>query len=151
MNKTAMMNAMIEKYDEKSFTHNYIFGIVVSGIVYAIKATSEILPFILTLDSASRGNGYSLRFKPTNGQKEILLAKGAKALCSARFFDAEVAASKYNRGEIFEKMVTESFGQEWKKDNVPFTDDGDITVDGIAYQIKYEKATFTTEKQLARL
>lgn len=151
MNKTAMMNAMIEKYDEKSFTHNYIFGIAVHGIVYAIKATAEILPFILTVDCASRGNGFSLRFKPTKEQKELLLTKGAKAICSARFFDAEVAASKYNRGEIFEKMVTESFGQEWKKDNVPFTNDGDITVNGIAYQIKYEKATFATEKQLARL
>lgn len=58
--------------------------------------------------------------------------------------------SKYNRGEIFEKMVTELNGQEWEKDNVPFTDDGDLTVDGIAYQIKFEKATFTSEKQLAR-
>ena len=58
--------------------------------------------------------------------------------------------SKYNRGEIFEKLVTEFYGQKWEKDNVPFTDDGDLTVNGIAYQIKFQKATFTSEKQLAR-
>ena len=48
-------------------------------------------------------------------------------------------------------MVTEFYGQTWEKDNVPFTEDGDITVDGIAYQIKFEKATFTNEKTLARM
>jgi hypothetical protein len=39
----------------------------------------------------------------------------------------------------------------WEKDNVPFTEDGDLTANGIAYQIKFEKATFTNEKTLARL
>ena len=48
-------------------------------------------------------------------------------------------------------MITEYFGQKWEKDNVPFTEDGDITIDGIAYQIKYQKATFCTEKSLANL
>ena len=54
-------------------------------------------------------------------------------------------------GEVFEKMETEKAGQTWTKDNVPFTIDGDLTVDGIAYQIKYEGATFTNEKTLAKL
>ena len=39
----------------------------------------------------------------------------------------------------------------WEKDNVPFTKDGDLTVDGVAYQIKYQKATFCNEKSLANL
>ena len=43
------------------------------------------------------------------------------------------------------------FGQIWEKDNVPFTDDGDLTVDGIAYQLKFEKATFINEKQMMRM
>jgi hypothetical protein len=47
-------------------------------------------------------------------------------------------------------MVTEKCGQVWIKDNVPFTDGGDLTVNGIAYQLKFEKATFTNEKFLAR-
>lgn len=48
-------------------------------------------------------------------------------------------------------MVTEFYGQEWTKDNAPFTEDGDLTANGIAYQIKFEKATFTNEKTLARM
>ena len=42
-------------------------------------------------------------------------------------------------------------GQEWTKDNVPFTEDGDLTVDGVAYQLKFEKATFITEGQMMRM
>ena len=48
-------------------------------------------------------------------------------------------------------MMTEKAGQTWIKDSTPFTIDGDLTVDGTAYQIKFENATFTNEKTLARL
>jgi len=79
------------------------------------------------------------------------MSMGAKVLCSEKFFDELASESKYNKGEIFEKLVTELNGQEWEKDNIPFTDDGDLTVDGIAYQIKFEKASFINEKQIARM
>ena len=59
--------------------------------------------------------------------------------------------SKYNKGEVFEMLVTQHYGQTWVKDNVPFTEDGDLTVDGIAYQIKFEKATFINEAQMFRM
>lgn len=63
----------------------------------------------------------------------------------------EVENSRYNKGEIFEKMVTENAGQEWHKDSVPFTMDSDVTINNVAYQIKYQSATFTNEKILIRL
>ena len=72
-------------------------------------------------------------------------------LCSTEMFNTLVAESKYNKGEIVEKLVTEYFGQTWTKDNVPYTEDGDITVDGIKYQIKFEKATFINEGQMIRM
>ena len=103
------------------------------------------------LDKASRGAGYSIRFKPNKSDKINLLAKGAKVLCSVEYFEELVKNSKYNKGEIIEKLVTEYYGQEWEKDNVPFTDDGDLTVNNIAYQIKFERATFINEKQIARM
>ena len=146
---TSLFNHLIDRYNELSYTHNYIFGFTVDGTVYMVNTTSEILPYILMLDKASRGQGYSLRFKPTKAQKTMLLM-GATVLCSKKFFDETVATSKYNNGEIFEKMVTECYGQKWHKDTVPFTLDGDLTVNGVAYQIKFEKATFTNEKFLAK-
>ena len=151
MTNTALLQKMINRYNELSYTHNYIYGFYFQNVVYMVEATADLMPYILKLDKASRGAGYALRFCPTKEQKALLLSKGATALCSKNFFETSVRESKYNKGEIFEKMVTESFGQEWGKDNVPFTEDGDVTVNGVAYQIKFEKATFTNEKILARM
>ena len=151
MKNIALFNEMIRFYNEKAYTHNYIFGVNYKGNIYMIKTTSETLPLALKLDKASRGNGYSLRFKPNNKIKEMLLAQGAEIICSAEMFKALVSESKYNKGEIFEKLVTEKFGQVWTKDSVPFTEDGDLTVDKIAYQIKFEQATFISEKQMLRM
>jgi len=146
---TSIFNYLIDNYNKLSYTHNYIFGFEFNHTIYMAHADAEVLPYVLTLDKASRGAGYSIRFKPNKNQKMVLITK-AEVLCSAEYFESEVAESKYNAGEIFEKMVTERFGQTWEKDNVPFTEDGDLTVDGIAYQIKFNKATFINEKSLAR-
>lgn len=148
---TALFKTMIDRYNELSYTHEYIFGFTYQHNVYAVYATADVLPYILMLDKASRGAGYALRFRPTREQKNFLMSMGAELICSKEWFDRLVADSRYNKGEIFEKIITEKAGQRWHKDSVPFTMDGDLTVDGIAYQIKYESATFTNERILARL
>ena len=150
MNET-MFNYLINEYNRLAYTHEYILGFAYKGVVYAVKTNADVLPYILKLDKASRGAGYSIRFKPTVAQKIMLLGMGAEVVCSEEYFNAIVKATKYNNGEIFEKMETEKVGQTWTKDSVPFTIDGDLTVDGVAYQIKYQGATFTNEKTLARL
>lgn len=141
---------MINRYNELAYTHNYIWGFALDGVVYMATTGSDLMPYITCLDKASRGQGYSLRFKPNKEQK-MLLMPHAEPLCSLKFFEELFANTKYNRGEIFEKLVTEKFGQVWVKDNIPFTKAGDIEVDGVAYQIKFQKATFTNEKALADL
>ena len=150
MTNSALFLNMIRRYNKHSFTHKYIFGFSYKGNVYMAHADANMLPALLKLDKASRGAGYALRFCPTNDIRVALLTS-ATLICSLKFFNETVEDSIYNRGEIFEKMVTEHFGQIWEKDNVPFTEDGDITVDGIAYQIKFEKATFCNEKSLANI
>ena len=149
--RITMKIRLVKFYNEHSYTHNYIYGFIMDGKVYMVKATSEILDFVTKLDKASRGAGYALRFKPDRKQKRFLLSHGAEVLCSAEFFKDLCEMSKYNKGEIFEMLVTQHYGQTWVKDNVPFTEDGDLTVDGIAYQIKFEKATFINEAQMFRM
>ena len=148
---TTMLQFLIDGYNALAYTHEYIFGFTYKGVVYMVNTDNAILPYILKLDKASRGAGYALRFCPTNAQKLQLIALGAEVVCSKDYFDGLVNNSIYNKGEVFEQLVHSVYGQEWTKDNVPFTVDGDITVDGIPYQIKFEKATFTNEKILARL
>ena len=145
---------MVKRYNDAAATHNYIFGFVWKKVVYVVRvmgATAERLMTWTCMDYDSRSKTASLRFKPTNAQKALLMALGAEPMMAEADFEAMVKASKYNRGEIFEKLTTEAAGQEWVKDNVPFTEDGDLTVNGIKYQIKYNKATFANEKSLAGL
>lgn len=150
------MNEVIKKmlqdgYNKVAFTDKYIMVYNYKGTVYFTKCDRNMVDCVTCLDKASRGAGYALRFKPNNAQKLLLMVENCTPLCSVKFFDELVASTKYNKGEIAEKLVTEYVGQEWKKDNIPFTMAGDIDWNGVAYQIKYEKATFTNEKALKNL
>lgn len=152
MKNAAIFYSMVSVYIKASYAHNYIFGYTYKGNVYMTIAPAEIVPTICTQDIASRNGGYSIRFNPTKKQKELLInTYPTKILCSEKYFKEISQTEKYNKGEIFEKMVTEYYKQEWQKDNIPFTDDGDITIDNIPYQIKFQKATFCNEKTLAGL
>lgn len=146
MENRAVMEKMVNTYNEQAFTHEYMFAFNWKKKVVVSLAKSDILSIICKLDktSSKRGGKYSLRFVPNMAQKEMLMENETFVLCSVEELEQQFATSKYNRGEIVEKMITEHFGQIWHKDNVPYTEDGDIWVDGIPYQIKYTKATFLT-------
>ena len=149
---TELLRLMLSKYSKLAYAHDYLLGISYKGNIYVIHCQAEELLPVVKLSKASRGAGYALRFRPTRAQKELLMSMNDKMLlCSKEFFDSEVKNSRYNKGEILEKMLTEFFDQKWIKDSIPFTKAGDVEVNGIAYQIKYENATFTNEKILARL
>ena len=147
---TTMFMNLINVYNTLAYTHNYIWGFEYKKTIYMAITTAEVMPYVCKLDKASRGAGYALRFCPNADQKLALMPK-AEPLCSAEYFKTLVSNSKYNNGEIFEKLVTEKFGQVWTKDNIPFTEAGDIDVNGTAYQIKFQKATFCNEKSIANL
>lgn len=151
MTNLPIFTTMVNHYHRLSYTNQYIWGFTYKKVVYMAFTSQEAVERVCKLDRASRGAGYSLRFDPTNAQKLLLMTE-ATVLCSEEFFNNEVKNSKYNKGEIFEKMITETvFGQEWKKDTVPFNEGGDVEVNGLAYQIKFQKATFCNEKSLANI
>lgn len=151
MSNEVIKEMLQNRYHHVAYTDKYIMVYTYKKVVYFTVCDSHMVDRVTCLDKASRGAGYALRFKPNNDQKLALMVQNCTPLCSAEFFNDMVATSKYNRGEIAEKLVTEYYGQEWEKDNIPFTEAGDIEVDGIAYQIKFEKATFTNEKSIANL
>ena len=82
MMNVELFESMIDRYNGLAYTHNYIWGFTFKGNVYMAITDSAVMPYILKLDKASRGAGYSLRFKPGTKQKVLLLSKGAKVLCS---------------------------------------------------------------------
>lgn len=151
MENKVIKNMLQNGYHNLAFTDKYIMVYRLKGTVYFTVCNRHMVDKVTCLDRASRGAGYALRFKPNTADKLLLMTENATPLCSTKFFDEMVASTKYNRGEIAEKLVTEYTGQVWEKDNIPFTMAGDIEWNGIAYQIKYEKATFTNEKALKNL
>ena len=154
-----LLKMMIDKYNAIAYTHNYIFGFEYKKVVYMAFADKDIMPYICKIDNAGRNCGKSLRFVPKTSQK-VMLLPFATPLCSLKYFE-EIHNTKYtnkkgkkvryNRGEIFEKIVTEHYGKVWEKDAIPFTVAGDIEINGIPYQIKYQSATFTNEATLKNL
>lgn len=152
MVKGVILAKMVKFYNSVAFTHNYLIAFNWKKMVIVAYVNGSDLENITTLDKASRGAGNALRFKPNMAQKSWLMENCETfVLCSVENMEQLFESSKYNKGEIIEKLITELFGQVWEKDNIPFTEDGDLTVDNIAYQIKYEKATFINEKQMARM
>lgn len=150
MKNEVMRHKMVEFYKETAYTHNYIFGYAYKKNVYMTITTSEVLNEIISLDKAGHNEGVAIKFKPNNAQKLMLMSINNEPICTEEYLESLFKESKYNRGEIFEKIITEKYGQTWVKDNIPYTVDGDITIDGIAYQIKYQKATFLTEKGMIK-
>lgn len=136
----------IKTYRNYSAADSYILGFTYAHNLYMIEV-NEIMPRFLSVEVASRNQGENLRLRLKKKYREQLLRKGAICLGSADC----LVADKYNKGEIFEKLVTEYFGQTWEKDNIPFWIQGDICIDGREVQIKLDSATLMNTKQIARL
>lgn len=137
---------MIDYYRKFSAADGYILGFVYGGFIYMIE-TEEIKPRFLTVEEASRNQGENLRLRIRKKLKEQLMRKKPICLGEASLLKSE----KYNKGEIFEKLVTEYFNQTWKKDTIPFWVQGDINVDGKEIQIKFDAATLMNTKQVTKL
>lgn len=139
-------NTMIRNYRKFSVADSYILGFIYNKMLYMLEV-AEIAPRFLNVEEASRNQGENLRLRLKKAHKASLMKKQPICLGSADC----LVADKYNKGEIFEKLVTEYFGQEWKKDTVPFYVDGDLNVNGKKIQIKLDSATLMNTKQLKKL
>lgn len=139
-----------KRYTDIAFTNYYIFGYMYRDYVY-FYITGTLPDIGLKLSEASRNQGLSMRYRPSVYEKEKMIELGVSNIfCTSSYFLTKVYESRYNKGEIFEKLVTERLGHKWVKDTIPFTKAGDIIYKNISYQIKFENATFTTEKTLCK-
>lgn len=141
-----MKKATLRKWYEKfSSADSHIVGFIFNHDLYMTEMES-IPPRYLCESMASRGQGNSLRLRIKKKYKEQLIRKGAICLGSEDILDGT-----YNKGEEFERVVTEYFGQTWEKDSIPFWVQGDINVDGREIQIKLDSATLINESRIKSL
>ena len=155
MEKAMVREYLIGKYNQLDFTKgHYIVGTHERGVVYVHILDNFHFVEMSYVDKASKGAGYCLKYRQTKKTVEALRARATYSfpLCTEEHL-VEVAKTyskkQTNRGKAFEKLVTEYFGGVWEDDHVPFWEDGDITIDGQAYQIKYDNCNFCNEKQMA--
>jgi hypothetical protein len=147
---------MFEIYLANAFTTNFIVGGECSDVVKFQFVKAEDLVNNLTVqDGSGQERGAKiLRLLFSKGLKKMVNDNGI-TLCTKKEFEelAKKVGSKgrSNRGLALEKLVTEYFGQEWHADNKKFTECGDIEINGISYQIKGHKATFTNELTIKEL
>ena len=141
---------MIRNYATLAAAHKYIVGFESAGKLYYTVYADMIADELLKLDRASskKGGMAKIRVRLSSKIKAILLHTGkAIEIGNAE----ELTAGKYNRGENFERVITEKLtGETWVKDNVPFNVAGDIRLNGEEIQIKFDGAELTNEKVLAR-
>ena len=144
-----MTNELTIAYNKNSASHIYYFGFIVAGLLYAVCGmTFEELSAYLKNDRASTAKGgfRKIRIKATSADLKALLPK-ARLIGSADMLND----AKWNKGEMFEKIITEMFTTEkWVKDSVPFFLAGDAVINGENVQIKLNYAELTNEKILAR-
>ena len=144
MTKTERIN----NYRNTSAADAYILGFSFGAMVY--KMIMKELPdwmFKEDRESTSHGDALKLRFAPSKNEKYVMIhTMGAEVVGTVE----EVLTGRKNKGEAWEKYLTENAGQKRKKDSVPYYLDGDLTVNGTKYQIKFESASFANENTIQK-
>lgn len=145
------IDRMRRDYEKFTAAEGYIIGFPVGNDVYAIQF--DRIPRKYTRvqkECSSCGGGYGL-YVNVKGKKvaQDLLRKAVKVGTVDELIDPN---GKWNKGVMFEKMVWEHNGMEFRgKDKVPFFESGDITIDGKEIQVKYLHARICYDRTLTKL
>lgn len=145
------MQEMVTIYNIHSASHKYIVGFVRGGKVYYVTVSFEKLAEMLKACKASskRGGFNKVRVYVSAKTQKAMIENG-EAIEVATMQD--LVSKKYNKGEMFEKVITETLTSDtWEKDSLPFYEGGDITVNGENIQIKLNGAELTNERCLENM
>lgn len=131
-------------YEETTAARRTVFGFEYEKRIYmAILDTIPSRWVKLAQESSKRGGENKLRLEVSKTEKAKLLRKAVMV------GTLEIINTiKNNKGDSWEKWVTEHYKQAWSKKSTPYYEDGDITVCGEKLQIKWENATLANESTI---
>jgi hypothetical protein len=140
----------IKYYRQYSAAEQYIVGFLYKKMLYAIQV-EELMPRWLEMKAESHGHAEKLQMNLKQKHKEELIKKGATPICTEHEF-LEMNTI-HNKGFTFEKLIFTLNGQgdTWQRDNVGFEVQGDINIDGMEIQIKFQNAQIVAVPTLHRL
>jgi len=142
----------LNAYNNNAFTHNYIVVAEQWKQTYAFFIDWNVIKEFATLDKSDGKirlsiTAYAVKTMRRKAWQIVPLAGHNAMAEKAAELTARDGANR-NNGNGAEALVLEKYGQVWEWDNVPYTDGPDVWIDGVPYQIKSDKATFTTLKSL---
>ena len=139
----------LERYDKKAFTHNYII------VAKRWKQTNAyyvdwntIKPFIVLESGKLRLNLTAHAIKTLHMKAWKIEPLGGEHAIEEETAYINRTGKSYNKGNGSESLVLRKHGQVWEWDNVPYTDGPDVWIDGLPYQVKTYRATFTKIESL---
>ena len=142
------IDRMRRDYERFTAAEGYAIGFHIGDDVYCAMLDAIPRRFTRVQKECKRaGGGYGLYINVrTKKAKNELIKKAVKVGTTADL------KGQYNRGVMFEKLIYELNGQTFRgKDNVRFTEGGDIVINGKEIQVKYEHARICYDKTLTKL
>lgn len=142
------IDRMRRDYERFTAAEGYAIGFHIGDDVYCVMLDTIPRRFTRVQKECKRaGGGYGLYINVrTKKAKNELIKKAVKVGTMADL------KGQYNRGVMFEKLIYELNGQTFRgKDNVRFTEGGDIVINGKEIQVKYEHARICYDKTLTKL
>lgn len=139
-----MKDELLRIYEETTAASRTIFGFEYEKRVYMTIIDAIPANWVkLAKESSKRGGETKLRLEVGKTEKAKLLRKAIMV------GTLEIINTiKNNKGDSWEKWVTEHYKQVWNKKSTPYYEDGDITVYGEKLQIKWENATLAKESTI---
>ena len=144
---------MLKIYHEREIANSYYVGFFFRKKMYCCILDFEdraVLEHMFKMSTNEDGEK-ALRFLPSTTDKfDMAFNEPEKYHChewplSADYYKGLAEKDGLNYGHMFEKLVTELNGFEWKRDNVPFWIGADLDKGYFKYEIKFEKGTLITE------
>ena len=148
------MKKFLQFYAQHAYTNQYIIGVAKRGEVYAyfITLNASGLERLFTEEDTNK-DGACLRYRSTAQKIRFLQEYGTEyRLTSLQDFEASREwytakngkRKQRDRGFTFERLLAVHFGGTLATaENLKYTDGGDIIINGIAYQVKFERSGIT--------
>lgn len=141
----------VDRYNTVDASDLIFWGVIHEGRLWGFLTTHVGTDVPVKYDRTPRGR--KLRVDPNTKQKKVWLDAhpDARPLMTIEAFEQGFklfkAQTKLNRGDYFEKLVTELvYGQKWNgKNSDKFWRTGDLVVDGVHISIKGPRAALCSE------
>ena len=151
----------MKRYFDNAFTHNYVIGFAENGKVYASLVSNDdnLIESLMAFDTCKgrerfyyRQNSKKISQLRKKAVFEVCTVEQLEQLGCCRLNKQGKPFRKANLGDAFEELVAVLMtAKQNDKQNLPFWEGGDITAtDGTQWQVKYNKATLVTMKELER-